>query len=106
MRALLSGLRRWWQRRFRGYVAAPAGSGGTAWQQWPSWRSTFFCQCGLAGEFTPDTYKILSQDHAEGCDGWTGFQPGSSPCNCPVTEARYVKICPTCRTGHWKQAKP
>ena len=115
MRNLLAGLKRWWLRRFRGYVAAPARSGGTSWQQWPSWRSTFPCKCGYQGDFTPDTYVIREQDHVDGCYGTTDVSTGNPgretsrvmdlvPCSCPVTDARYVKICPQCRMGHWKEA--
>ncbi len=108
MRAFLAGVKRWYLRRFKGIVKPPAHAKGqgTTWQQHYSGVPAFACQCGTVLAFGEADLKIISQDHIEGCDGWSGFQPGSGRCNCPVTEARYVKICPQCRMGHWKQAKP
>jgi hypothetical protein len=117
MKAFLAGVKRWYLRRFRGIVKPPAHAKGqgTTWQQHPGavgkvgtfagWSEWFRCQCGESMYFTAADLKIISQEHVDGCDGWSGFQPGSGRCNCPVTEARYVKICPQCRMGHWKQAK-
>ena len=70
---------------------------------WPKWRTTFLCACGTAGEFTPDTYVIREQQHNEDCEFQYQVQP-KEHCSCPVTDARYVKICPNCRRGHWKEA--
>ena len=111
MKAFLQGVKRWYLRRFRGYVGPPRDplSGvprGTAWQEWASWRSTFFCKCGYLGEFTPDTYVIREQDHKEDCEHQFGSSnPVMGHCSCPVTDARYVKICPRCGMGNWKQAQ-
>jgi hypothetical protein len=105
-------------RRFRGIVEPPAHAKGqgTTWQQWKNHISIFECKCGEILEFSQADYKILSQNHIEGCEGIfdstthtvaTGRSRAIDlvPCDCPVTEARYVKICPQCRRGHWKQAK-
>jgi len=117
MRDFLAGVKRWYRRRFRGFVDRPRDAfgvpRGTAWQQWPAWRTTFACECGYLGEFTPDTYVIRSQEHVEGCDGMIDRSTGTvavdstkvvnlGVCRCPVTDARYVKICPQCHLGHWK----
>jgi len=107
MKAFLAGVKRWYLRRFKGIVKPPAHAKGqgTTWQQWPGWRTTFLCRCGYQGDFSPDTYVILSQDHVDGCDGIGMQDRPHARCDCPVSEARYVKICPQCRMGHWKQAK-
>jgi len=117
MKEFLAGLKRWWMRRFRGIVAPPRqyGGQGTTWQQWPGWRTTWLCPCGNSGEFTAADYVIREQEHVEDCEGITDRSTGNPakstskvldlhPCSCPVTDARYVKICPLCRLGHWKQA--
>jgi hypothetical protein len=114
MRNFLAGLKRWWQRRFRGYVPPPAGSGGTAWQQHPRGEVYFLCQCGASLVFSDDTYVIREQAHVEGCEGLTDQSTHTIAtdktrlmdlrvCSCPITDARYVKICPSCRRGHWKE---
>ncbi len=65
--------------------------------------------------FTEADYVIRSQDHIEGCEGITDISTGDParstskamdlrPCSCPVTDARYVKICPQCHLGYWKVA--
>jgi hypothetical protein len=97
--AFLSGVKRWWLRRFRGIVEPPAHARGqgTTWYQHPCWMETFECPCGLTLHFTAEDYKIISQNHVEGCEGWTAC----GRCQCPVSDARYVKIC-VCRIGHWK----
>jgi len=121
MRAFIAGVKRWYLRRFRGIVKLPAHAKGqgTTWQQH---RQTligdlaFRCACGNVMVWSQADRKILSQDHIEGCEGifdsttHTVATGGSRaidlvPCDCPVTEARFVKICPQCRRGHWKQAK-
>jgi hypothetical protein len=102
IRDWFSALKRWYQRRFRGYVAAPARSGGTSWQQHPYGEMGFTCRCGQAQAFTEDHYVIRHQEHAEGCQFPT--VDGKPLCSCPITDARYVKICPGCGLGHWRQA--
>ncbi len=107
MKAFLAGVKRWWLRRFRGIVEPPAHAKGqgTTWQQWGNcWGPTVVCPCGTEITFTDADRKILSQSHVDGCDG-IAMQQTKQPCACPVSEARYVKICPQCRRGHWKQAK-
>jgi len=117
VRNFLAGLKRWYLRRFKGVVEPPAHAKGqgTTWQQHATRVQGFTCQCGTVLAFSEADYKILSQNHIEGCDGvfdqsTMTIAKGSSrvidltPCTCPVTEARYVKICPNCRRGHWKQA--
>lgn len=118
MNAFLAGVKRWYLRRFRGIVEPPphAKGHGTTWLQHSRDAQRFLCQCGIVLAFTDDDYKILSQDHVEGCDGVfdssthaiatrTSRVVDLVPCSCPVMEARYVKICPKCRLSHWKQAK-
>ena len=106
MRNLFAGLKRWYLRRFRGIVAPPAHAKGqgTTWQQHPELARLVICACGERMVFGERDYKILSQSHVDGCDG-IAMQQTKQPCACPVDEARYVKICPQCRRGHWKQAK-
>src|ERR1700730_10372906 len=118
MKAFLAGLKGCYRRRFRGVVKPPAHAKGqgTTWQQHPASRFTFICSCGTALAFCQENYVVMSQNHVEGCEGVfdsvtnAPAKGGSrlvdlTPCSCPVTEARYVKICPNCRIGHWKQAK-
>jgi hypothetical protein len=88
-------------RRIRG-MGSVRETPRTSWQEWASWRSTFFCKCGYLGEFTPDTYVIREQDHKEDCEHQFSTK---GVCSCPVTDARYVKICPKCGMGNWKQAQ-
>jgi hypothetical protein len=129
MKAFLQGVRCWYLRRFRG-MGPVRKTPRTSWQEWAAWRSTFFCKCGYLGEFTPDTYVIREQAHRENCEALTNIvvqEPGlnlSPPdaiakvkvttmhglvagktCTCPVTDARYVKICPKCGMGNWKVAQ-
>jgi hypothetical protein len=115
---LWQGLKRWYRRRFLGFVAAPPCSGGTAWQQHK--EKQFKCRCGWPGpgidyKFDEEDYVIRAQAHFESCEGVTDISngmpaKGSSrildlrPCNCPVTDARYIKICPQCHLGHWRRA--
>ncbi len=105
MKAFFAGVKRWYLRRFRGIVKPPAHARGqgTTWYQHPCWMETFECPCGLTLHFTAEDYKIMSQDHVAGCDG-IAHQQTHKPCQCPVSEARYVKIC-VCRIGHWKQTQ-
>jgi hypothetical protein len=118
MRAFLTGIHRWYLRTFKGIVKPPAGNPqGTTWLQHAKDAWGFTCSCGELLAFLDADLKILSQDHAEGCDGVidsTTDLPfdynktqvlNLQPCKCPITEARYVKICPKCHLGHWKQAK-
>jgi hypothetical protein len=106
MKAFLAGVKRWYRRRFQGIVEPPAHAKGqgTTWQQHATRVQGFTCHCGTVLAFSEADYKILSQNHIEGCDGIAMQQTGQ-PCACPVDEARYVKLCPQCRRGHWKQAK-
>jgi len=129
MKEFLAGVRRWYRRRFRGIVAPPRqyGGQGTTWQQHHRLEVAFICGnrrprsgrdvliCEQELEFTAADYVIRSQDHIEGCEGITDRSTGNpakstskvldmQPCSCPVTDARYVKICPQCRLGHWKDA--
>lgn len=137
MKSILQGVKRWYLRRFRGYVGPTRDplSGvprGTAWQQHPSDTGVFVCQnrqltgpfkgqvCQLAQTFSEEDYVIREQDHLEDCE-WqyeTTVQtfdlhhtttlksmPVMGKCSCPVTDARYVKLCPQCGLGHWKMAK-
>jgi hypothetical protein len=104
MKSFFSGLKRWWLRRFRGYVAPPAGSGGTPWQQHPRSEWGFTCRCGTALAFDRNADLVIrSQEHREDCEHQYVEQP-KQRCVCPITDARYVKICPQCHLGHWKEA--
>jgi hypothetical protein len=81
------------------------------------------CACMYVMCFTEGDYVIRKQRHRDGCDGFKTVAiesgayvdgkfvkpkeiptPTSRPCDCPVTDARYVKICPQCGLGHWKPA--
>lgn len=108
MKGWFAGVKRWWLRRFRGYVAAPPRSGGTSWQQHPGQEWGFTCRCKSVLGFSEENYIVRARDHVEGCPGVYQFsqQLRSLPlaCDCPVTDARYVKICPQCGLGHWRQA--
>jgi hypothetical protein len=121
MKVFLAGLRRWYKRRFQGIVEPPphAKGHGTTWQEHRD-GDPFKCVCGWPGPgihwiFDQNDYVIMSQDHIEDCEGVFDSTRHSVatadsqlrnlvPCPCPVTEARYVKICPTCRRGHWAGA--
>jgi hypothetical protein len=93
-------LKRWYLWRFRKTVQAP---GGTRWRQrLGAWEHPFTCSCGeeLCFDALKD-YVIRRQEHAAEC------LAGSLPaCFCPVTDARYVKVCPHCGAGHWIDASP
>lgn len=100
---LWAGLKRWYLRRFKGFVAAPARSGGTSWQQHGVKAVGYQCRCGNVHAFAESDLKIMSQDHVDGCDGIAMQNSPLKRCSCPISEARYVKICPGCGLGHWKQ---
>jgi hypothetical protein len=104
VREFLAGLRRWWLRRFRGVVVPPAqyGGQGTTWQQHRENEWAFVCACKEMLTFTQADYVIREQEHDEDCE--FQYKVSSERCSCRVTDARYVKICPDCRRGHWKQA--
>jgi hypothetical protein len=114
MKTFLQGLRRWYLRRFKGYVAPPRDafgvSRGTAWQEHHQKTDTpFICRCGQQLFFLETDYVIREQDHGEDCmwqyDEQSRETRGAmGRCSCPVTDARYVKICPKCGLGHWKVA--
>lgn len=101
----MAGVRAWWLRRFRGYVAPPRqhGGRGTAWQEHHRSNLGFQCHCGLSLAFAKTDLVVRDRDHTgdieHGCDFSNSDQ-------CPVLDARYVKICPNCRLGHWKDASP
>jgi hypothetical protein len=120
MRNFFAAIKRWWLRRYRGIVEPPAHAKGhgTIWQQWGnSWGQTVLCPCGQTIEFLPQDYVIRDQSHIDGCHGLIDAHTHHAadldktplmdlrPCQCPVTDARYIKICPNCRRGHWKQAQ-
>jgi hypothetical protein len=115
MKALLERLRAWWLRRFRGFVAAPAqhGGRGTSWQEHKRHEIGFTCSgttasgdpCGQVLAFMSTDLMIREQDHTEACDLEQVAFPGTK-CQCPIVDARYVKICPQCHLGHWKDGTP
>lgn len=114
MKAWLDKIAAWYRRRFRGYIAAPriGGGKGTAWQQHTRQVISFPCRgvgrdgkvCHQVLIFTNADYVIREQLHAEGCEGVMRTDSRTHPCRCPVLDARYIKICPGCGLGHWKQA--
>jgi hypothetical protein len=101
MKEFFAGLRRWWHRRFRGYVAAPAGSRGTNWQEHRRDEIGFTCRCGRVLAFSREDLHVRDRQHIEGCLHASGMMP---TCGCPIRDARYVKLCPGCGLGHWKDA--
>jgi hypothetical protein len=117
MKAFLANVKRWWNRRFRGVVKPPRGQQGTTWYQHPDWMETFECICKATLRFAPEDYVIRDQQHIDGCAGLfdaSTHRPAELAktrimdlrrCECPVLDARYIKLCPQCKTGHWKQAK-
>jgi hypothetical protein len=126
MTGLLQGLRAWYRRKFRGFVAAPIGVGGrgTSWQQHPRTEVGFTCKCGIVQAFTRADYVVREREHRPDCQEVTpvsraiaesAFADGErnariradmlAVCTCPVTDARYVRLCPGCRRGHWKMAR-
>lgn len=83
----------WYQRRFRGYVAAPkidGGGSGTAWQEHVSGTIKVDCRCGATVWFEPGDYFVRERD----------------PETKKVLSARYCKICKECGLGHWWDATP
>jgi hypothetical protein len=105
MKDFLAGIRRWYLRRFRGIVAPPRqyGGQGTTWKQHGRDEWAFPCACREMLTFTEVDYVIREQAHNEDCEFQYQVQP-KEHCSCPVTDARYIKICPNCRLGHWKEA--
>ena len=101
MRQFFEGMKLWYLRRFRGYVAPPrtAGGHGTKWQQHKPDTIGFTCPCGMVIAFSTKDLFVRTRDHVESC-------PNINSCDCPVTSARYCKVCPTCKRGHWKDASP
>lgn len=112
------GIRAWWRRRTRGFVAAPKlhGGRGTSWQEHKRYDVGFTCRCGEVLAFMDSDLVIREQDHSETCsvpfvqvsvkDHVTGAPMTVERCDCRITDARYVKICPACHLGHWKNATP
>jgi hypothetical protein len=117
MKAFISSVKRWWNRRFRGIVRPPLGQKGTTWYQHPDWMETFECPCKATLRFAPEDYVIRDQEHVDSCAGLmdaSTCRPAAIAttrimdlrrCACPVTDARFIKLCPLCHIGHWKQAK-
>jgi hypothetical protein len=107
MKTFFARLKAWYLRRFRGYVAPPRDPygvpRGTAWQEHQKDEWGFTCRCGLAQAFGEKDYVIREQDHRENCEWQYGAVPLGT-CSCPVTDARYIRIC-HCRLGHWKLAE-
>jgi hypothetical protein len=103
MKLWWKGIRAWYQRRFRGFVAAPAqhGGRGTSWQEHKRHEIGFTCRCGQVLAFKASDLVVRDRDHVEGCDGWD-----DGACDCRITDARHVKICPSCGLGHWNDATP
>lgn len=107
--AFFAGLKRWYLRRFRGIVKPPAqyGGQGTTWQQHPRGAPIAFgfaCDCGCVLAFNPIADLVVrSREHVEDCRFYS--DPGFV-CDCPITDARYIKICPQCHIGHWRDASP
>jgi hypothetical protein len=126
MIAFLQGLKRWYLRRFKGFVAAPRDAygvpRGTSWQEHHEKR--FTCRCGHPGsgfafQFTEENLVVRHREHVDGCDGIVVQQvqtfdmvhtqemlaENTRPCDCPITDARYCWICPACGLGHWMDWK-
>jgi hypothetical protein len=120
MKLWWEGIRAWWRRRSRGFVAAPAlhGGRGTSWQEHKGHEIGFTCQgvradgqpCGQVLAFMSTDYVIRAREHVDSCMvGSDVVNVGNQLegyCACPVTDARYVKICPGCHLGHWKDGTP
>jgi hypothetical protein len=106
MRAFFAGLKRWYQRRIRGFVAAPAGSGGTSWLQHRTGASFIFrCRCGEEHLFGNPDFFVRARDHRGDCvTKPMGLGELINDCNCPITDARYCWKCPKCGLGHWMDA--
>lgn len=112
MKAFVQRIRAWYQRRFRGFVAPPAqhGGRGTSWQEHKRFDIGFTCSgklpngklCGQVLAFLSSDLVVRAKDHLEGCDELMC----GVPCNCPITDARHVKICANCGLGHWNDATP
>lgn len=115
MKALLKRIRAWYQRRFRGFVAAPAqhGGRGTSWQEHKRFEIGFTCSgttasgepCRQVLAFLSSDLVIREQDHDEDCEfQYSQMIASRKVCSCPIIDARYVKICPACGLGHWKDS--
>src|SRR5271168_5197082 len=102
MKAFFEGLKRWWLRRFRGIVKPPArhGGQGTTWYQHSKNDCGFTCACGTAYAFTEADKVIRFMEHVKDCPVQFEQHPR---CACPVSDARYVKICTQCGRGHWQE---
>jgi hypothetical protein len=118
MIAFLQGLKRWYLRRFKGFVAAPRDAygvpRGTSWQEHHEKR--FTCRCGHPGsgfafQFTGENLVVRARQHVEDCPAvghesvLLGMAPKIFACDCPITDARYCWICPACGLGHWMDWK-
>lgn len=107
---LFQRLRRWYLRKFRGFVEAPQqhGSRGTSWQE-HRFRGALsmymMCRCHWVYCFCEKDYFIRHRQHVDNCQALLE-DSGAIACNCPITDARYVKICPQCGLGHWMDATP
>lgn len=70
MKNFLRKLRAWYQRRFRGYVAARTGVGGrgTARQEHKRESNVFLCLCGKTWiEFTDVELFVRQREHNHVC---------------------------------------
>jgi hypothetical protein len=110
MIAFLQGLRRWYLRRFKGFVAAPRDAygvpRGTSWQE--HHEKLFICRCGHPGsgfafQFTEENLVVRAREHVDDCAA-VGTK-ALLVCDCPITDARYCWICPACGLGHWMDWK-
>jgi hypothetical protein len=117
MKKFLAGLRRWYLRRFRGYVEAPVNvyGGGTAWQQhfnrWEAHQAApppygIRCRCGEYLSLTIHDLHVRKRNHKDDCQAFHGDAAGMIDCDCRITDARYTKICAHCGLGHWVDASP
>ena len=113
MKLWWEGIRAWWLRRFRGFVAAPKlhGGRGTSWQEHKRYDIGFTCRCGQVLAFMTSDLVVRDRDHNENCQelfisNERGETRPMGACDCPITDARHVKICPACGLGHWNDATP
>jgi hypothetical protein len=72
--------------------------GGTSWYEHNRAAIGFSCPCGLVMAFSASDLFVRDRDHVTDCPG--------AMCRCPILSARFCKICPNCRRGHWKDAMP
>ena len=122
MKLWWEGIRAWYQRRFRGFVAAPKlhGGRGTSWQEHKRYEIGFTCRCGMALAFMSTDLVIRARNHTDDClapseevfgDGKAKARIRANMldlelCDCPIVDARHIKICPNCGLGHWNDATP